>query len=85
MSKSATPNGQTATNFDATSLVRPNALKAGQRVQVVLGVGENVGNPEGQTYIVTDAQDKKGNPQVINADTGAVAYADPATVFALLY
>lgn len=81
----ATPNGVSATSFDATSLLRPAALVPGQRVQVVLGVGDTVGQPEGTGYIVTDAKDKRGNPQLINSDSGAVVYADPSTVFALLY
>lgn len=85
MSKTATPNGITTKAFDASSLLRPAALTAGQRVQVVLGKDDNVGVAEGETYIVTDAQDKRGNPQLIHADNGTVAFADPSTVFALLY
>lgn len=80
----ATSNGRNWKNtYDATSLLRPSALQAGQRVVVVLGKDDTVGKEQDKTYVVTNETDKKGNPKLIAWATGEVVVADPLTVFAL--
>lgn len=67
-----------------SQIIRPAAAMQGQRVSVLIGSNEVTGSESGPVYIVTDQKDKKGNPLLVDRETGELASAGPGVVLALL-
>lgn len=65
-------------------IVRPAGVVQGQRVRVVIGSENVVGSDSLTAYMVTDQKDKKGNPLLVNRDTGDLVSAGPDVVLALV-
>lgn len=51
---------------------------------VLIGGGEVAGSDSMSRFIVTDQKDKKGNPLLVNRDTGALFSAGPEVVLAVV-
>ena len=59
--------------------VQGRELKPGQRANCLSSVeGIVTDSPE---YIVTNEVDKKGNPKLVNVDTGSIVVASPLSVW----
>lgn len=66
-----------------SGIVRPAALKPGQRVKLLMGSDAVQASDSRKAYLVTDQTDKKGNPLLVDMSTGAAAIASPSAVFTL--
>jgi hypothetical protein len=73
----------TARTYTAATVLRPAALAPGQYVTLLLGRDSSAGSDGDRVFIVTDGKDKKGNPLLIERDSGTTVSASPESVWAL--
>lgn len=79
MSLTSAPQG----TYPAQGIFRPAALSPGMRVTLLLGRDASIGSDGAAVFVVTDQKDKKGNPLLINRDTGEAITASPDSVWAV--
>ncbi len=76
------PNSAPYNTYSAAAIFRPAALVPGMRVTLLLARDASVGSDGTAIYVVSDQQDKRGNPLLVNRDTGAAITASPDSVWA---
>lgn len=72
-----------ARSYPARGIMRPSSLEPGMLVTLLMGGEDMVASDNGVVYLVSDQQDKKGNPMLVDRESGATAWAGPGSIWAI--
>lgn len=71
-----------SSTYTSGSIFRPSALVPGTLVTLLLARDALRGSEGTAIYVVSDQKDKRGNPLLVNRDTGVTVSASPESVWA---
>ncbi len=73
----------TARSYSARGIMRPSSLEPGMLVTLLMGGEDTIASDGAAVYLVTDQQDKKGNPMLVDRESGATVWAGPDSIWAV--
>lgn len=70
-------------SYPARGIMRPSSLEPGMLVTLLMGGEDTMASDGAVVYLVSDQQDKKDNPMLVDRESGATVWAGPDSIWAV--